>query len=236
MEDLKYPIKYALMPVIEQVGWTNGLHEMEREYDAVAYIVSKAYVISKTIKYHSDGTEEYLFNVVFPHTDFSNLDIKTVPKYNINGECINSLEVSEVFDTYEEAAQARIIENRKLRSRCYSVSRAKQFTEELEKYIQVEEFILWNTKDMQVLQTTKLEDLITKVIDNPDLFYEAIALALSPEERMHIMREIKNKVCMTCRNSSCRVENDEKPIENCICWENLSQVGKIKTLGINYNI
>lgn len=230
MENLKYPIKYALMSVIEQVGWANGLHELERKYDVVAYVVSKAYVISKTIKYHSDGTEEYLFNVVFPHTDFSNLDIKTVPKYNINGECINSLEVSEVFDTYEEAVQARIIENRKLRSRWGSVSKAKQFTEELKKYIQLEEFLLWNTKDMIGLQTVRLEDLISKVIDNPDLFYESIALALSPEERLHIMKKIKNKICKTCKNSSCRVENDEKPIENCICWENLSEVGKIKIL------
>ena len=58
MENLKYPIKYAVMPVIRQVGWTNGLHQMEREYDVVVHIVSKAYVTSKTIKYHSDGTEE----------------------------------------------------------------------------------------------------------------------------------------------------------------------------------
>jgi len=83
---------------------------------------------------------------------------------------------------------------------------------------------------MIVLQTARLEDLITKVIDNPELFYESIALALSSEERLHIMKEIKNKICKTCKNSSCRVENDEKPIENCICWENLSEVGKIKIL------
>ena len=152
MENLKYPIKYALIPVIEQVGWTSGLHDIEREYDVVAYIVSKAYITSKTVKYRSDGTEEYLFNVVFPHTDFSNLDIKTVPKHNINGECINSLEVSEVFEAYEEAVKARILENRKLISRYCFVSKAKQFVEELEKYTQLEEFILWNTKDMIVTE------------------------------------------------------------------------------------
>ena len=150
MENLKYPIKYALMPIIEQVSWTHGLHEMEREYDVVAYIVSKAYLVNKTIKYYSNGTEDYLFKVVFPHTDFSNLDIKNIPKYNINCDCLNSIEVSEVFDTYEEAKQARNLENCKLRSLCYSISQAKQFTEELKKYNQLEEFILWSTKDMNI--------------------------------------------------------------------------------------
>ena len=36
--ELNYPVKYALMPVREQVG---------REYEIVMYIVSKCYLISE---------------------------------------------------------------------------------------------------------------------------------------------------------------------------------------------
>ena len=36
-----YPVKYAAMPIIEQVGWSQGLNELERNYDVICYIVSK---------------------------------------------------------------------------------------------------------------------------------------------------------------------------------------------------
>ena len=47
---INYPVKYALMPIIEQVGWTHGLHELERDYDVVYYVVSKCYLINDTKK------------------------------------------------------------------------------------------------------------------------------------------------------------------------------------------
>ena len=30
-KELKYPIKYAVMPIEEQIGWYPGLNELERE-------------------------------------------------------------------------------------------------------------------------------------------------------------------------------------------------------------
>ena len=39
----QYPIKYALMPVIDQIGWEYG----ERKYDIVTNIVSKCYVVEE---------------------------------------------------------------------------------------------------------------------------------------------------------------------------------------------
>lgn len=151
MGELKYPVKYAIMPVLGQVGWTVGLHQMERQYDVVAYIVSKAYITSETIKYYSDGSRKILYNVVFPYND-NNLDTKILPKYNINGDCTNSVEVSNVFDTYEEALQSRDLENRKLRSLCCFVSKSKQFTEVLKQCFKLEEFILCNTNGMIISQ------------------------------------------------------------------------------------
>ena len=37
---INYPVKYAAMPIIEQVGWSHGLHELERKYDVVCYIIN----------------------------------------------------------------------------------------------------------------------------------------------------------------------------------------------------
>ena len=50
-----YPIKYAAMPIIEQTGWYPGLHELEREYGIVCYIVSKCYVVGREEKYNRYG-------------------------------------------------------------------------------------------------------------------------------------------------------------------------------------
>ena len=59
MEDkkaLKFPIKYAVMPIEEQTGWYTGLNELERKYVVVANIASKCYVIGERKEYLSDGT------------------------------------------------------------------------------------------------------------------------------------------------------------------------------------
>ena len=55
-KEVKYPIKYAVMPIEEQIGWYPGLNELEREYSVVANIVSKCYVIREDKEYLQDGT------------------------------------------------------------------------------------------------------------------------------------------------------------------------------------
>ena len=52
-----YPIKYAAMPIYEQTGWTHGLNALERNYDVVAYIVSKCYLISERKEYERNGKQ-----------------------------------------------------------------------------------------------------------------------------------------------------------------------------------
>ena len=51
---INYPIKYALMPIVDQVGWYNGVYGLERNYDTVCYIVSKCYLVGEKIKYNKD--------------------------------------------------------------------------------------------------------------------------------------------------------------------------------------
>ena len=104
-----YPIKYAIMPIYEQVGWMSGLHELERNYDVVGYIVSKCYVVSKKVSYLEDGSEKREFEVVFPYqkTDYTRIhDFNRVyPEFNYNGNCVNSNIVGELYDDFDDAKE-----------------------------------------------------------------------------------------------------------------------------------
>ena len=101
-----YPVKYAIMPIYEQVGWMSGLHELERSYEVVGNIVSKCYVVSKKISYLEDGSEEKEFEVVFPYrkTDYRRTyDWERVyPEFSFGRNCINSNIVRELYDNFEK--------------------------------------------------------------------------------------------------------------------------------------
>lgn len=104
-----YPVKYAIMPIYEQVGWMSGLHELERNYEVVGYIVSKCYVVSKKESYLEDGSEKREFEVVFPYqkTDYMRIhDFNRVyPEFNYNGNCVNSNIVNELYDNFDNAKE-----------------------------------------------------------------------------------------------------------------------------------
>lgn len=104
-----YPVKYAIMPIYEQVGWMSGLHELERNYEVVGYIVSKCYVVSKKTKYLEDGREEKEFEVVFPYqrTDYTRIHdwTRVYPEFNYNRNCINSNIVCVLYDDFTDAKE-----------------------------------------------------------------------------------------------------------------------------------
>lgn len=104
-----YPVKYAIMPIYEQVGWMSGLHELERSYEVVGNIVSKCYVVSKKISYLEDGSEEKEFEVVFPYrkTDYRRTyDWERVyPEFSFGRNCINSNIVRELYDNFDDAKE-----------------------------------------------------------------------------------------------------------------------------------
>ncbi len=59
--------------------------------------------------------------------------------------------------------------------------------------------------------------------------YIELGKLLSIEEKENIKKEI-NKSCNNCANFSCRVEQKDKPILDCIAWENAYLLGEYKTL------
>ena len=102
---ISYPIKYAVMPIIEQVAWSHGLNELEREYDVVCYIVSKCYLWKDLTKYMENGKSIKEYEVVFPYQANGNGKLtRTIPEFNLfSYACTNSNKTDGVFDRYEEA-------------------------------------------------------------------------------------------------------------------------------------
>lgn len=244
MEKIDYPVKYAVLGIYEQVerdyfGWADHI------YDVCGYIVSKVYLVNETTEYTNSGTIKKNFQVVYPlsQPSLQGLSSREVPHRDIYGRYTNLVIVPEVFEDFEEAKKKAEEYNKQVKSRdlVRNISCSEpnwqqkyqafeeEFAHKMARYLEYEQKILDITKDMTVLKTASLEELINKITNNPNLFYQAIGEALSPEERIYIMSKIQ-RTCSTCTNVSCRVENYEKPIDNCIGWLNHEVIGRAKVL------
>lgn len=171
---INYPIKYAVMPIIEQTGWSHGLHELEREYDVVCYIVSKCYLINDLTKYKEDGCSIKEYEVVFPYqpSEFNRWK-RNIPEYNlIHRYCTNSNKVDAVYDSYEEALKSATTKNEKLCEKTWIYlpvtkdimekiqEKKDEFAAKLTEYKMLERQILLNTNDIEPGEIKKLDDVI----------------------------------------------------------------------------
>lgn len=173
-----YPVKYAAMPVIEQVGWSHGLNEneLERNYDVVCYIVSKCYLISDRTKYKESGKKEREYEVVFPYQNgqfYQNGWERVTPSFN-NG-CINSNFLEKVFDTYEAALEFATHKNKKLCEKPWFYlpyakdlnnqisKKTQEFNERLSRYKLLEQQILFNTSNLNQANIKELDKLIINI-------------------------------------------------------------------------
>ncbi len=253
-KEVKYPIKYALMPMKEQTGWEPGLNELERVFDTVAYIAAKCYVISERKEYSSDGTSKTKYEVVFLF-EKSNVSYRddykpTVPRYNVySKECYNSIFVDQLFDSFDVASKLADERNEEtfhkglalmflgedLESRVAKAKEKHQKT--VDKYKKLEELLEKKSADTPVSVgiSSSLTDLIERIIDKPSDFYIKLAAVLRPEEREFLRRLIENRSCMNCTNVSCRVEQSEKvgldelgqpEGSSCVSWDNPELVGR----------
>ena len=170
-----YPIKYAVMPIIEQTGWYPGLHELEREYGIVCYIVSKCYVVGREEKYNRYGNTICEYKVVFSYgKDNQYGDLSRVePEFCLmNGRCNNSTNVDKVFDSFDEAKEETEKKNKEILSKELSyirvddnfhqnVSLAREKHEEVVSYYQkIENMIEENSTDLVVNDKAKEQSVI----------------------------------------------------------------------------
>ena len=169
-----YPIKYAAMPIIDQVGWSHGVNELERNYDVVCYIVSKCYLVNDKTIYKANGQSEKEYEVVFPYQKTKNNRWeKNIPSYNVfNHSCTNSNFVERVFDTYEEALNDATHKNKDLCDKTWiyltytndlvdRISKKKEeFDDRLAIYKMLEEQILANTSDINPFNIKELNKIV----------------------------------------------------------------------------
>lgn len=247
-KELKYPIKYAVMPIKEQIGWYPGLHELERECDVVANIVSKCYVIREDKEYLQDGTLKIKYEVVFPSLKFGGFEL-AVPEYNFYSQCTNSIFVNQLFNSFEEAQAVADQANEEILYHTIGIlpynedfqknlkAVKEKHQETLDRYKKIEEIIEQGTCDMKITKTYHfpLEHLIEQIIENPSEFYVKLAGELSPEEREYLKQLIENRSCRNCTNDSCRIETREKigldefgkpQGSSCFSWNNPELIGK----------
>lgn len=107
-------------------------------------------------------------------------------------------------------------------------------SDDLKKQYDIEEKTVAND-----ITITKLDNLIDRILENPNEFYEIVCYELTAEERLFILKELENKSCMNCTNGSCRVEYQEKigtdefgkpEGSNCLGWYNAELIGRSKVL------
>ncbi len=174
-----YPVKYAAMPIIEQVGWSQGLNELERNYDVICYIVSKCYLLSDKTKYKENGKKEKEYEVVFPYQkrEYHSWN-RVIPSFNVfNHTCMNSNVIEKVFDNYEEALEVATQKNKKLCEKTWiylpytedlanKISKKREeFNDRLSRYKMLEQQILINTSD---LEQSNIKELNKLIINNKD--------------------------------------------------------------------
>lgn len=171
---INYPVRFAAMPIVESVGWTCGLNELERKYDVVCYIVSKCYLISDLRKYTEDGREVREYEGVFPYqvTEFNKWK-RILPSYNlIHGYCTNSNKIDMVFNSYDDALDYVNMKNKELFADSYNflsfsddfisqVQKNKdEFNKKLFNYKLLEKEILFYTQDMDICKKNELDNVI----------------------------------------------------------------------------
>lgn len=171
---INYPVKYAAMPIYEQVGWCPGFNELEREYGTVCYIVSKCYLVKDSIRYRENGQSIMEYEVVFPYQHRENRWERKTPSFNIySHECTNSDIVEKVFDTYEEALEDATTKNDDLLKKIWGVipytkdfmqviaKKSDEFDYKLARYKMLEQQILYHTSDIDQSNVKELGRLIS---------------------------------------------------------------------------
>ena len=88
-----------------------------------------------------------------------------------------------------------------------------------------------------------LEEVLKKTFVDVDMLYKAIGENLTTSERNILWKNIDNRSCRNCTNSSCQVSIDEKIGLNelgapegsmCVGWNNNTLLGRKLVLGKKY--
>lgn len=227
-----YPIRYAIMPIIEQTEWSHGIHELLRNFSEVTYIVSKCYVINKTKKYNRNGDTSITYEVVFPFEETDYGWEKTEPQYDSYGNCRNSIIVDKIFNTFEEALEEANNKNNELmykntayisfKNKDKRKAKEKEYITKRKQYQELEQLIEQNTDDLVIGDGTKEQTVLIigeknkkvkaslyEVIDLYDTSYFKV-YNLTPDEYIKIVSDLASGLSLDKYNKRLLMSNNPK--------------------------
>lgn len=197
MSYLKYPIRYAVMPVKSDKDWLKPTLANSLSED-VGFIVSKVYLLGERKTNFFNGKCRTEYEVVYPYKTPMDLDKRVIPQYGYTSFYSNSDFVDEIFATYEGANESATLKNKKLKQKlvkslvCTEKELTKQvneididFDKKQEKYKEFESIILIMTEDLLV----EIDDVYVKLSDFAKL-YDDLKRELTIEEREKLLKNL----------------------------------------------
>lgn len=168
-EEINYPIKYAVMPIVEQFGRDYYINNQLHRDVLVSHIVSKCYVLSEEKEYFKDGTSKISYRVLFPWQKNSallcqngnTLSTGGFSKYDTD-DFINyfysfSTKVDKLFDNFDDALVLSEELNKQILKSYLKTATAKtalkmieQHKINIERYKEIEKQITEETTYMKV--------------------------------------------------------------------------------------
>ena len=212
---INYPIKYAVIPITEDVVNSNRTHE--RIF--VCYIVSKCYLLEERKKYTIDGRTEKEYRIVIPYEKHDyNTWRRVEESCNLVGwDCVNSITTDAVYDTIAEARIAKERKNQKLLDSMFScmtydvfIKNNKQvrsdFKKKLNFYEKFEDEIERKTQELCINRLPKEQSVIVKRNNEREKIKKSLYYIISynddknsivysvTEDEFNILQEIKNNI------------------------------------------
>lgn len=213
-----YPIKYAVIPMIEQIDYCA---EGERKYSTVAYIATKCHLISKEEEYNIYGSKKIQYQVVFPYKSINDTftEFERVKPYYSYDRCANSIIVDSIFDTFGEAVLEADSRNNKL---LFNTSSCKEI---IDYYKILETMIEKKTEDLVVGETPKeqtvivmskggisLEKSLYYLLNSP-LYHTFCAYNVSQEEYDRIKNQIGIDTINDISKQNCLIQKKQDIIQ-----------------------
>jgi len=150
MKKVKYPVKYALLPIKERRINKDG----EEFFINICHIVSKVFVTKEFRVYLEDGNYDVNYSICFPYEVNSDGIIEEMRIPSFNSSDYNETIAFDLYDNYEEAQKAKedknflvpieVVENYKTIE-----ENLQELTKDLGKEKQKKEPIKINNKDLK---------------------------------------------------------------------------------------
>lgn len=151
---INYPVKYAVMPVMEEPCYGN-----DNEWTTLCYIVTKCYVLTEYTEYDAEGFKTDKKEVLCPYKkDPYEYDTwrRTLPTKTLGLQYLDSFKTDALYDTFEEAVVAKDRKNVELMKskKFYPTTRAQEYKQRIlkniDEYNVLEKLIEENTPDLVV--------------------------------------------------------------------------------------